>query len=123
MPSGCTTRQLAHHSQRSLIIIPFGKLETAERTIAWPPDADVVMNVAAFSDVFENSLRVQVCPDLIIPAASLHGLIVLKLFAWLDRHEGRDVQDSRPSAMPAVVTAERGVTMRGWPTAQMISGM
>src|SRR5271170_5700979 len=31
-------------------IIPFGKLETAERTIAWPPDADVVMNVAAFSE-------------------------------------------------------------------------
>jgi len=76
-------------------IIPFGKLETAERTIAWPPDADVVMNVAAFSDVFENSLRVQVRPDLIIPVASLPGLMVLKLFAWLDRHEGRDVQDIR----------------------------
>src|ERR1700712_106408 len=29
-------------------IIPFGKLETAERTIAWPPDADVVMNVRPF---------------------------------------------------------------------------
>jgi len=76
-------------------IIPFGELETAERTIAWPPDADVVMNVAAFSDVFENSLRVQARPDLIIPVASLPGLIVLKLFAWLDRHEGRDVQDIR----------------------------
>jgi predicted nucleotidyltransferase len=76
-------------------IIPFGKLETAERTIAWPPDADVVMNVAAFSDVFEKSLRVQVRPDLIIPVASLPGFIVLKLFAWLDRHEGRDVQDIR----------------------------
>jgi predicted nucleotidyltransferase len=47
------------------------------------------MNVAAFSDVFENSLRVQVRRDLIIPVASLPGLIVLKLFAWLDRHEGR----------------------------------
>lgn len=76
-------------------IIPFAKLETAERTIAWPPDADVVMNVAAFSDVFENSLCVQVRSDLIIPVASLPGLIVLKLFAWLDRHEGRDVQDIR----------------------------
>jgi predicted nucleotidyltransferase len=76
-------------------IIPFGKLETAERTIAWPPDADVVMNVAAFSDVFENSLSVHARPDLIIPVASLPGLMVLKLFAWLDRHEGRDVQDIR----------------------------
>src|SRR5258708_33447288 len=73
----------------------FGKLETSERTIAWRPDAEVVMNVAAFSDVFENSLRVQVRPNLNIPVASLPGLIVLKLFAWLDRHEGRDVQDIR----------------------------
>jgi predicted nucleotidyltransferase len=76
-------------------IIPFGKLETAERKIAWPPDADVVMNVAAFSDVFENTLRVQLRPDLVIPVASLPGLAVLKLFAWLDRHEDRDVQDLR----------------------------
>lgn len=76
-------------------IIPFGKLETAERTIAWPPDADIVMNVAAFSDVFENSLRVEVRPDLVIPVASLPGLAVLKLYAWLDRHEDRDVQDLR----------------------------
>jgi len=76
-------------------IIPFGKLETADRTIAWPPDADVVMNVAAFSDVFESSLSVQVRPDLSIPVASLPGLIVLKLFAWLDRHDERDVQDIR----------------------------
>ena len=77
-------------------IIPFGKLETAERTIAWPPDADVVMNVAAFSDVFENALRVEVRPDLVIPVASLPGLAILKLFAWTDRHEARDVQDLRP---------------------------
>ena len=53
------------------------------------------MNVMALSDIFENSLQVQVRPDLILPVASLPGLIVLKLFAWLDRHEGRDVQDIR----------------------------
>ncbi len=76
-------------------IIPFGKLETADRTIAWPPDADVVMNVAAFSDVFKSSVNVQVRSDLFIPVASLPGLTVLKLFAWLDRHEQRDVQDIR----------------------------
>jgi predicted nucleotidyltransferase len=53
------------------------------------------VNVAAFSHVFENLLGVQIRPDLIIPVASLPGLIVIKLFAWLDRHEGRDVQDIR----------------------------
>lgn len=76
-------------------IIPFGKLESTDRTIAWPPDADVVMNVAAFSDVFESSVAVQVGPDLSITVASLPGITVLKLFAWLDRHEERDAQDIR----------------------------
>jgi predicted nucleotidyltransferase len=86
--------QLPGASHETIIdIIPFGKLETANRTIAWPPDADLVMNVAAFTDVFENSMIIQVDPDLFIPVASLPGLAVLKLFAWLDRHEGRDVQD------------------------------
>jgi predicted nucleotidyltransferase len=32
-------------------VIPFGKLESPDRTIAWPPSGDVVMNVAAFTDV------------------------------------------------------------------------
>jgi predicted nucleotidyltransferase len=76
-------------------IIPFGKLETADRTIVWPPDADVVMNVAAFSDVFESAVSVEVRSDLLIPVASLPGLAVLKFFAWLDRHDQRDVQDIR----------------------------
>jgi predicted nucleotidyltransferase len=76
-------------------IIPFGKLETADRTILWPPDADVAMNVAAFSDVFESLVIVQVRSDLLIPVPSLAGLVVLKLFAWLDRNDNRDVHDIR----------------------------
>ena len=76
-------------------IIPFGKLETADRTVAWPPDADIVMNVAAFSDVFKTSATVAVRLDLLIPVPSLAGLTVLKLFAWLDRNDGKDVQDLR----------------------------
>jgi predicted nucleotidyltransferase len=76
-------------------IIPFGRLEAVDRTIAWPPDADVVMNVAAFSDVFTSLLVVEIEAGLLIPVPSLAGLAVLKLFAWLDRHDGKDVQDIR----------------------------
>jgi predicted nucleotidyltransferase len=88
--------QLAGAAFKTVVdIIPFGKLETVDRTIAWPPDADVVMNVVAFSDVFESSVIIEVSSDLSIPVTSLPGLIVLKLFAWLDRHYERDVQDIR----------------------------
>jgi predicted nucleotidyltransferase len=53
------------------------------------------MNVVAFADVFEISEVVEVHSDLSVPITSLPGLIVLKLFAWLDRHYDRDVQDIR----------------------------
>lgn len=74
-------------------IIPFGRLATAEQKIEWPPDADVVMNVAAFSDALASCVEIQVDATLIIPVVSLPGLIILKLFAWLDRRDDRDVID------------------------------
>jgi predicted nucleotidyltransferase len=76
-------------------IIPFGGLESADHTIAWPPDADVVMNVAAFPDVFATSVLIEIRSDLQIPTPSLAGLIILKFFAWLDRRDSRDVSDIR----------------------------
>jgi predicted nucleotidyltransferase len=74
-------------------IIPFGQLETPDGKIRWPREADTVMNVAAFSDVFKSSLLIQVEPHFTIPIASLAGLAILKLFAWLDRRDDRDVTD------------------------------
>lgn len=38
-------------------IIPFGKLETEDGTIQWPPEGDTVMNVAAFADIFFHSIH------------------------------------------------------------------
>jgi hypothetical protein len=57
-------------------ITPFGKLETAERTIAWPPDANVVMNVAAFSDVCSKTR----CAYRFVQASSF--LLLLYLDSW-----------------------------------------
>jgi predicted nucleotidyltransferase len=74
-------------------VIPFGKLETAHGTIEWPPDAETVMNVAAFADVLNNAVKVQIEPGSIIPVAPLPGLMILKLFAWLDRRDDRDISD------------------------------
>jgi predicted nucleotidyltransferase len=74
-------------------IIPFGGLATNGQTIAWPPDQDVVMNVAAFQDVLAAAVAIQVAESRSIPVASLAGLAVLKLSAWLDRHDSRDAAD------------------------------
>ena len=66
-------------------LIPFGGIETSANTIAWPPDMDMLMNVAGFGDALAAALAVEVEPGMTMPVASLPGLAVLKLFAWADR--------------------------------------
>lgn len=76
-------------------IIPFGGIEAKDRTIAWPPDAGIVMNMVAFHEVFDSSLALRISPGLTMQVSSLAGLALLKLFAWLDRRDDKDVQDLR----------------------------
>jgi predicted nucleotidyltransferase len=75
-------------------LIPFGGVERSDRTIAWPPDEDIVMRVAGFDDGLASSVQVRIDKDLVIPVVSIPVLLVLKLFAWADRkHERRDAPD------------------------------
>lgn len=75
-------------------LIPFGGVEEADSSIAWPPNKDVVMTVAGFEEALESADLVRIENDFALPVASLPGLIILKLFAWLDRrHERRDAPD------------------------------
>jgi predicted nucleotidyltransferase len=53
------------------------------------------MNVAAFSHVFARSIVIEIEPGFSIRVPSLAGLVILKLFAWLDRRDAKDVQDLR----------------------------
>lgn len=36
---------------------------------------------------------IEIEPGVLIPAPSLAGLVILKLFAWLDRRDTRDIGD------------------------------
>jgi predicted nucleotidyltransferase len=76
-------------------IIPFGEIETAERTINWPDEHS--MNVIGFSEAFSAAAKVLLPGGLTVSVASLAAQSVLKLFAWRDRrHESpRDAIDLR----------------------------
>jgi len=75
-------------------LIPFGGVEDPEQNIAWPPEEDIVMKVTGFSDGLKSAVLVRLYADLIIPVVSIPVLIVLKVFAWIDRkHEKRDAAD------------------------------
>lgn len=66
-------------------LIPFGGIETSPNTIAWPPDMAVMMNVAGYSDALAAAVAVEVSPGINMAVASLPGIAILKLFAWIDR--------------------------------------
>ena len=75
-------------------LIPFEGIENADRNVEWPPEEDIVMRVAGFSDGLESALLVRLDKSLVIPVVSIPVLLVLKLFVWVDRkHEKPDVAD------------------------------
>ena len=95
-PHARMIQRITYPSKPAVIVdlIPFGGVETADRTIAWPPEEDIVMRVTGFSDGLESAVPVRLDQNLIIPVVSLPILLVLKLFAWKDRkHEMRDAPD------------------------------
>jgi len=69
-----------------LDLLPFGGVENADATIAWPPGMDIVMNVAGFSEACTSALMVEVAERVVVPVTSLPSLAILKLIAWRDRH-------------------------------------
>jgi predicted nucleotidyltransferase len=88
--------RLTYNSTPAVIVdlIPFGGVESADRTIAWPPEEDIVMRVTGFSDGLESAVLVRLEKDLVVPVVSIPVLLVLKLLAWVDRkHEKRDAAD------------------------------
>jgi predicted nucleotidyltransferase len=76
-------------------MIPFGRIESAQRTIRWPDDHE--MNVFGFKEAFRAAISVKLPGDLVVPVASLPAQSLLKLLAWHDRRYDtkRDAIDLR----------------------------
>lgn len=78
-------QRLYHHSRLPLDLIPFGGVATQDQAIAWPPNHDIVLNVAGFADAWRSSVMVDLGDGLQVKTCSLPALAVLKLIAWKDR--------------------------------------
>jgi predicted nucleotidyltransferase len=87
-------RILHKSSSVKVDLIPFGGVERTDGTITWPPDEDIVMRVTGFTDALESAVMVRLDENLLIRVVSLPALLVLKVFAWVDRkYEKRDAED------------------------------
>lgn len=78
-----------------LDLIPFGKIASANNTIAWPPDMAVVMSVTGYAEALEHAVEVDVGGGLIASVVSIPALAALKILAWNDRglKDSKDAQD------------------------------
>ncbi len=69
-------------------LIPFRGVTVADGTIEWPPNRDIVLNVAGFEEALTSSVPIEIEENLTVRVASIPGLMLLKLVAWFDRgHE------------------------------------
>lgn len=76
--------------------MPFGGIERADRTIAWPPAQDVVFDCFGIKEALEASVEVLLPDGVTVLTASIRALAILKITAWHDRkltHPGRDAFD------------------------------
>ena len=87
-------QRLIYKEKMPIDLLPFGRLEKPYRSISWPSDDDLVMNVQGFQDINTAAEKINfVKNEMVIRIASIPGLVVLKLFAWSDRAESKDAQD------------------------------
>jgi len=76
-------------------IIPFGAIESEERTVVWSNDH--VMSVLGFKEALATAVHVKLPSGVTVAVASLPAQSLLKLFAWRDRRyeHRRDAIDLR----------------------------
>lgn len=90
-------------------IIPFGGVENEGGQILWPPSGDTVMGVRGFDVALAHSVLIQLPENGLVRSASLAGLVLLKLFAWLDRGKFTGVaKDALDLAVILVEYADAG---------------
>ena len=76
-------------------IVPYGVVAKEDDNIYWPPEEVVAMSVKGFDEVLSEAIKVSIDDELKVKIASLHGLFLLKLNAWLDRNAktSKDAED------------------------------
>ena len=88
-------KQRFFYGEYELDVVPYGNIAKDNDIIYWPPEEDIAMSVKGFDEVLSNAITVNIDNEFSIKIASLHGLFVLKLDAWVDRNllTSKDAED------------------------------
>ncbi|MEX0828224.1 MAG: nucleotidyl transferase AbiEii/AbiGii toxin family protein [Haliea sp.] len=80
-------------------LLPFGYIEAPPGKISWPPDSAFEMNMHGFREAYQQALAVEIAPEVTVRFASPAGLVLLKLFAWVERRHAAHGKDARDIAL------------------------
>lgn len=78
--------RIRHHTGWPVDLVPFGGVEMADRTIAWPPTGESVMDAFGFREARATSQPALFPGGVRSRVASLPALTLLKIVCWQDRH-------------------------------------
>lgn len=95
-PDARIQHRFRHPNGTLIDIVPFGGLERADRTVAWPSHEDVEMNLVGFREALDSTARFVLPGGAAVPVVSLAALAGLKVIAWEDRRTrapGKDARD------------------------------
>ncbi len=73
-------------------ILPFGEIKEQSSNLKWPPDYDIEFSLIGFEDTFKHAIDITI-RGIPVKVTSPLGLVLLKLFAWVDRRTQRDASD------------------------------
>lgn len=78
-----------------LDIVPFGTVAKDDGNIYWPPEEEFRMSVKGFDEALKDFMTIRIDDEFEIRIASLSGLFLLKLNAWIDRNisTSKDAED------------------------------
>lgn len=88
-------QQRFYYGDYEIDIVPYGYVAKDDDNIYWPPEETIAMSVKGFDEALSDSITVSIDDRFTVKIASLHGLFLLKLNAWMDRHltTNKDAED------------------------------
>jgi predicted nucleotidyltransferase len=106
--------RLRHRDGLPIDLVPFGKVESEDRTIAWPPRGDIVLDVFGFQEARATAIDVVLPGPALAHLVTLPALALLKIVCWQDRHSKSPRKDAQDLMLILSSYLDAGNTDRLW---------
>lgn len=107
-------QRMRYRNQLPVDLVPFGKVESKEGKIAWPPQGEVVMDVFGFKEALSSAQDALLPGNVRTKVVSLPALALLKIICWQERHRTSPRKDAHDLHLILRNYLDAGNTERLW---------